>query len=619
MLNNGTAMLTNCTFSGNDARWRQVGGLGNNGTATLTNCTFSGNAGSNGGGLQNNGTATLTNCTFSDNNSGANGGGALQNNGTATLTNCTVSGNSGDDGLNNGGTAMLTMTNCTVSGNYGNQGALSNVGTATLTNCTVSGNRSRVLVGGLFNSGTATLTNCTVSGNSAQFGGGGGVINSGTTLTLTNTIVAGNGGSEDIVGGYSGSNNLVGGNPLLAPLGDNGGPTQTMALLPGSPAIGTGDPAQAGMTDQRGYVRGNSVDIGAVNCQLLIVTSTADDNRAGTLRSKIVQANSDGGGDTIAFSSLFNTPQTITLSGSQLELSGTRAPTMITGPGANLLSVSGGNSSRVFQVDHGVTASILGLTITGGKTQLDGAGLYNSGVATLTNCTVSGNSAQGGGSGGGVFNVGAATLTLTNCTVSGNSAQDSGGGGLFNVGTAMLTNSTVVSAATPGQRRKAQAACTTQRGGHADHDQLHGQRQLGRQLRRSGQQRHSHADRLHRQRQLGPKQRRWRPVQRRLGDADQFHRQRQLGSRRRRRRVQLRDGHVDHDQLHAQRQLGPSRRRPGQREVRYGHSGQLHHQRQLGPGPVPGRRRRPVQRGHGHTDQLHHQRQLRRPHRRQVW
>src|SRR5262249_51202973 len=156
------------------------------------------------------------------------------------------------------------------------------------------------------------------------------------------------------------------------------------------------------------------------------VTSTADDDGAGTLRSEIVQANSDGGGDAIAFSSLFSTPHTITLSGTQLELSGTRAPTMITGPGANLLSVSGGHKSRVFQVDRGVTALISDLTITGGKTQLNGAGLYNSGAAMLTNCTVGGNSAQVGGSGGGVFNVGAATLTMTDCTVSGDSAGAGG-------------------------------------------------------------------------------------------------------------------------------------------------------------------------------------------------
>ena len=85
------------------------------------------------------------------------------------------------------------------------------------------------------------------------------------------------------------------------------------------------------------------------------------------LRSGIAQANSDGGGDTIVFSSLFNTPQTITLTGTQLELSNKSGTETIQGPAAGV-TVSGNNASRVFQVDSGVTASISGLTITGGGT-----------------------------------------------------------------------------------------------------------------------------------------------------------------------------------------------------------------------------------------------------------
>src|SRR5262249_15359820 len=142
-------------------------------------------------------------------------------------------------GLFNSGT--LTLTNATVSGNsaYGG-GGLFNNGTLTLTNCTVSGNSANgYLGGGLFNSyGTATLTNCTVSGNSAGGGsfGVGGIYNSYyySTATLTNTIVAGNAGRTDIgFGAFSGTNNVIGGDPLLAPLGNYGGATQTMALLPG--------------------------------------------------------------------------------------------------------------------------------------------------------------------------------------------------------------------------------------------------------------------------------------------------------------------------------------------------------------------------------------------------
>jgi hypothetical protein len=155
-----------------------------------------------------------------------------------------------------------------------------------------------------------------------------------------------------------------------------------------------------------------------------LTVSNTNDSGAGSLRAAVNQANADGGGDAIVFSSLFNTPQSITLTGGQLMLTGTRAGTTITGPGANLLSVSGQNASRVFLVDANATASISGVTITGGQAGGSaGGGLYNAGTLDLTACTVSGNSAAGGA---GLYNKG--TLGLTACTVSGNSAGGAGGG-----------------------------------------------------------------------------------------------------------------------------------------------------------------------------------------------
>ena len=140
------------------------------------------------------------------------------------------------------------------------------------------------------NYGTTTLTNCTVSGNSARFGGG--VHNSfGSAVTLENTIVAGNTArfGPDAAGVFtSQGNNLVGEtdrssgwvgsdltgtsasplDPVLAPLGDYGGPTQTMALLPGSPAINAGASGpNIPANDQRGLGRVGAVDIGAFESQ----------------------------------------------------------------------------------------------------------------------------------------------------------------------------------------------------------------------------------------------------------------------------------------------------------------------------------------------------------------
>ena len=126
------------------------------------------------------------------------------------------------------------------------------------------------LGGGLKDEQSVTsLTNCTVSGNTA-YGGIGGVANY-ATLSMSNTIVAGNNGG-DFSGSYTGSNNLIGGNPLLSPLGDYGGPTATMALLPGSPAIGGGTSTGAPTFDQRGQPRSGHVDIGAFQSQGFTIT-----------------------------------------------------------------------------------------------------------------------------------------------------------------------------------------------------------------------------------------------------------------------------------------------------------------------------------------------------------
>jgi hypothetical protein len=217
-------------------------------------------------------------------------GGGLYNRGTLVLTDCTISGNSGGSGGQGGGLMNLgtaTVTNCTISDNaarYGGGGVENDVSTATatLTNCTVTGNSAGNQGGGIYNglSATLTLTNCTVSGNKATSGGG---LDNSATATLTNTIVAGNLAGGDVGGPISGNNNLIGGNPLLAPLGNYGGPTQTMPLLPGSPAIGTGTSTGAPTTDQRGFNRGSTVDIGAFQCQGFTLTPNAGSTPQTTL------------------------------------------------------------------------------------------------------------------------------------------------------------------------------------------------------------------------------------------------------------------------------------------------------------------------------------------------
>jgi hypothetical protein len=131
---------------------------------------------------------------------------------------------------------------------------------------------------------TLTLLSCTIANNSGGASNGGGlvnVVNSGhAEASYKNTIVADNVGpnivnlggtlmslghnlSSDGTGNLTASGDLPHADPKLGPLQNNGGPTPTQALLPGSPALAAGDPAQSGSTDQRGVIRSGAVNMGA--------------------------------------------------------------------------------------------------------------------------------------------------------------------------------------------------------------------------------------------------------------------------------------------------------------------------------------------------------------------
>jgi hypothetical protein len=135
------------------------------------------------------------------------------------------------------------------------------------TNVTISGNSASADGGGIYHFfGSITMTNTTLNGNSAV-GGGGGIKKDGGTVAITNTIVAnspsGGNCSGALVGGYNlssdGTCSFGGGRDsvsvMLGLLANNGGATQTHALLPGSPAIDFGTNAGCPSTDQRGKAR----------------------------------------------------------------------------------------------------------------------------------------------------------------------------------------------------------------------------------------------------------------------------------------------------------------------------------------------------------------------------
>jgi hypothetical protein len=263
-----------------------------------------------GGGILNAGILTLSRCTLSGNGALGSGispgsGGGISNSGTLTVMDSTISGNSAAPSYSSGGgisnSGTLILIGSTVSGNNvttdglhaSGGGGIRNSGTLTITSSTLSGNTAGLDGGGIYNGGPLTISNSTLSGNSAgssSFAGGGGLYEAGAVATLEDTIVAHNTGptsSPDVSGslnsqghnliansqggsGYA-ATDLLNVDPRLGPLQDNGGSTQTMALLPGSPAIDAGDNSDAPMWDQRGApfrrIVNGTIDIGAYEVQ----------------------------------------------------------------------------------------------------------------------------------------------------------------------------------------------------------------------------------------------------------------------------------------------------------------------------------------------------------------
>jgi hypothetical protein len=334
--NFGTLTLANCAVQDNQDSGTAGagGGIYNQGTLTMNNCTVQDNqcTGGTGGGIEDLGTMTLIDCTVS-NNSAAFGGGinsglagtAPHVNGLSanvTLTNCTISGNSASD--SGGGIDAyenLTMIGCTVSGNSasgaGAGGIDTSHGTVTLTNSTIADNSATAQygIGGIRKGGSALrLTDCTVADNAG--GNVGGIELQGEPI-VANTIIAGNvltssdgsapgsapdvGGPVDslghnLIGNPSGSSGWVSTdlkncNPLLAVLANYGGPTQTMALLPGSPAIGAGSASITGVmlptTDQRGDPRTTSgaLDMGAFESRGFTIHFSSGSDQSATVNT----------------------------------------------------------------------------------------------------------------------------------------------------------------------------------------------------------------------------------------------------------------------------------------------------------------------------------------------
>jgi CSLREA domain-containing protein len=302
--NSGSLRVTTSMITDNTAGTGGVGltgGLGgglytNAGLVTVTSSTLSGNTAGIGGA----GGLTGNNGQYGSPGGAGGDGGAIWASSVVTITASTLSSNSAGPGGTNG----CGVTTCAYAGNGGNGGGIWSSGTVNVTNSTLTANTSGASgaiscgidlcgypgnpgVGGgsLESAGTTTLLYATVAANSD------GLVNLGGTLNLTGVIVANstngpncNGPVSELQGynldsgsscAFSLGSDQSQVDPTLGGLASNGGPTQTMALLAGSPAIDHGGTAATGCptVDQRGLPRpdetadASACDIGAYESQ----------------------------------------------------------------------------------------------------------------------------------------------------------------------------------------------------------------------------------------------------------------------------------------------------------------------------------------------------------------
>jgi hypothetical protein len=345
-----------------------------------------------------------------------------------------------------------------------------------LVNCSCVANEATKNGSAIYTNGKLNVINCTISGNTAKNGG---TIYNGGTLSIKNSIVSHNFITDaNIIGEYSGDDNIVDFSPGFknAPVFNESGvllnyDSLDLSLIKTSWAVDRGDNSvMKSTTDLSGKNRviaswktDPQIDIGAYEYQEKIVAApstivttifdiTDESDNQISLREAIQYAKN---GETVTFDTSL-CGQTIELNRQELLID---KCIKIDSSDVGGITIDAKNQSRVLNVSGGSDATpveFIELTIVGGKTSLNGGGLYNSGTLKLKNCSISDNQSNGSTSrGGGVYNEG--TLEFVNCTISNNNANSSAtstsdggqvraysyGGGIYNSGNISFFNSTV--------------------------------------------------------------------------------------------------------------------------------------------------------------------------------
>ncbi len=405
------------------------------------------------------------------------GGGIYVNSGTHRITNSSLTGNSAKTGtaINVFDGAAMFMSNTTISGNFlyeddpnffGGGAIVNRAADLTIRNSTIANNSAKN-GGGIALAPGATNTNVNI-GNSIVAGNTatnlGNDIRFGLSPIITLTSVGGN-LIQDVsnlpAGTFNQPNDITGVNPLLGPLNFYGGfPVQSHPLQAGSPARNGGinanavDPLtnQPLLTDTRGAgfprIADTTVDIGAFEDQSgntsLIVTKNADTNDLVcdtdcSLREAVFTAGLNFGTDTITFAP--NVFGTITLGGTEILIKNQNV-NIVGYAKANILTVSGNDASRIFNLDN-ATVNISGMTLTDGKAGvpngLGGAIFGESSNLTLDRMMITGNDANGYPA---FYMTGGTTQRIANSTISGNATDFCSGIGIRD-STLYMANTTI--------------------------------------------------------------------------------------------------------------------------------------------------------------------------------
>lgn len=314
-----------------------------------------------------------------------------------------------------------TIRNSTISGN-GGVGVWAMVGDFRIEYSTITANgwsSAEVFRGGVLGSGFSSevhVRSSIIAGN---------IGSDVRTLIISNSFVSegyNRVGIGDSMHAFTQPNDQHGIiDPLLAPLADNGGPTLTHALLPGSPAINAGDPslvAGVGETpefDQRGTpfrrIAGGRIDIGAFEAQSLVVDTLVDESDGDyspgdfSLREAIELANQIASLNTIEFDPSLS-GGTILLTQGELTIS---QAVNIVGLGSELLTIdasgndptpdeNNGDGSRAFNITASKDVSLAGMTVTGGDVTGNGGAVLGKDFSLL-DMNIANNATIGAGGG----------------------------------------------------------------------------------------------------------------------------------------------------------------------------------------------------------------------------